>query len=58
MEDQPPQVFGIGGLLLGHLIGTHLHGAPPQQPKTPRPGRTTPAPATPVEHRTAHSLAA
>ncbi|MEU4729642.1 hypothetical protein [Streptomyces sp. NPDC023588] len=53
------KVFGIGGLLIGYLIGTHLHGAPQQQPQTPQPGHTTPAPTT-AEHstRTAHGLAA
>ncbi|MFE4578531.1 hypothetical protein [Streptomyces chartreusis] len=52
------KVFGITGLLIGYLVGTHLHGAP-QQP-TPRPGHTTPALATSGEHptRTAHGLAA
>ncbi|WP_030387942.1 hypothetical protein [Streptomyces sp. NRRL S-241] len=40
------KVFGIGGLLIGYLIGTHLAGAPEQQPTTPRPGHTAPAPAT------------
>ena len=52
------KVFGIGGLLIGYLVGTHLHGAPQQQP-TPRPGHTTPAPAAPGEHptSTAHGLA-
>ncbi|MDX2565028.1 hypothetical protein PV371_35990 [Streptomyces sp. TX20-6-3] len=47
------KVFGIGRLLIGYLIGTHLHGAPPDQSETPRPGRTASA-----EHRTAHGLAA
>ncbi|MEU6867764.1 hypothetical protein ABZ924_31785 [Streptomyces sp. NPDC046876] len=28
------------------LIGTHLAGAPEQQPAAPRPGHTVPAPAT------------
>ncbi|MFE2384397.1 hypothetical protein [Streptomyces misionensis] len=53
------KVFAVSGLLIGYLIGTHLHGAP-QQPATPWPGHTTPAPATPGEHptRTAHGLAA
>ncbi|GAA2639498.1 hypothetical protein [Streptomyces spororaveus] len=36
------KVFGIGGL----LIGSHLAGAPEQQPGTPRPAHTAPAPAT------------
>ncbi|MFB8272974.1 hypothetical protein ACFC96_41200 [Streptomyces sp. NPDC055955] len=40
------------GLFLGYLIGTHLHGAPDQQPQHPRPGHTSPAPATPSPHRT------
>uniref|UniRef100_UPI002F9143AD hypothetical protein n=1 Tax=Streptomyces sp. NBC_01562 TaxID=2975879 RepID=UPI002F9143AD len=54
------KVFGVTGLLIGYLVGTHLHGAPQQQPDQPRPGHTTPAPATPGEHRThtAHGLAA
>ncbi|MFJ5899744.1 hypothetical protein ACIQFZ_30795 [Streptomyces sp. NPDC093064] len=53
------KVFGIGGLLIGYLAGTHLHDAP-QQPDQPQPGHTTPAPATPGEHPTptAHGLAA
>ncbi|WP_236246887.1 hypothetical protein [Streptomyces sp. CC210A] len=38
------KVFGIGGLLIGYLIGTHLAGTPTQQPATP--GHTAPAPAT------------
>jgi hypothetical protein len=52
------KVFGVTGLLIGYLVGTHLHGAPQQQPDQPRPGHTTPA--TPGEHRThtAHGLAA
>ncbi|MBV7674315.1 hypothetical protein STHAL_33250 [Streptomyces halstedii] len=51
------KVFGIGGLLIGYLIGTHLAAAPEQQPDPPRPGHSTPAPG---EHstRTAHGLAA
>ncbi|MET9077894.1 hypothetical protein ABZX95_38425 [Streptomyces sp. NPDC004232] len=54
------KVFGVTGLLIGYLIGSHLHGAPKQQPDHSRPGHTTPAPATPGEHRTptAHGLAA
>ncbi|MFD9285713.1 hypothetical protein ACFWD7_52610 [Streptomyces mirabilis] len=53
------KVFGVTGLLIGYLVGTHLHSAP-QQPDQPRPGHTTPAPATPGENRThtAHGLAA
>ncbi|CAK7288489.1 hypothetical protein [Streptomyces misionensis] len=53
------KVFGVTGLLIGYLIGTHLHGVP-QQPATPRPGHTTPASATSGEHptRTALGLAA
>lgn len=52
------KVFGVTGLLIGYLVGTHLHGAPEQQPDQPRPGHTTPA--RPGEHRThtAHGLAA
>ncbi|WP_326790570.1 hypothetical protein [Streptomyces sp. NBC_00151] len=52
------KVFGVAGLLIGYLVGTHLHGASEQQPDTPRPGHT--ALATPGEHstRTAHGLAA
>ncbi|MFJ3229244.1 hypothetical protein ACIPJS_38670 [Streptomyces sp. NPDC086783] len=54
------KVLGVTGLLIGYWIGTHLHGAPEQQPETPRPGHTTPAPAAPGKHptRTAHGLAA
>ncbi|MEU8764767.1 hypothetical protein [Streptomyces sp. NPDC048659] len=50
------KVFGIGGLLIGYLIGTHLTGAP-EQPAPPRPGHSTPAAA---EHSTctAHGRAA
>ncbi|MFE6818584.1 hypothetical protein [Streptomyces sp. NPDC057675] len=53
------QVYGVAGLLIGYLIGTHLAGAP-QQPDQSQPGRTTPAPASADEHptRTAHGLAA
>ncbi|MFF4874079.1 hypothetical protein [Streptomyces sp. NPDC000961] len=51
------KVFGIGGLLIGYLIGTHLAGAP-QQPETPRPGHSTPAPGEQHSTRTAHGLAA
>ncbi|MFE5560287.1 hypothetical protein [Streptomyces sp. NPDC056544] len=48
------KVFGASGLLIGYLIGTHLHGAPQQPaPATPAPV-TTGARYTP----TAHSLAA
>ncbi|MFJ4320627.1 hypothetical protein ACIP46_35895 [Streptomyces lavendulae] len=49
------KLFGIGGLLIGYLVGTHLQGAPQDQP-----GPTTPAPVTTGAHRTpaAHSLAA
>ncbi|MGW7130036.1 hypothetical protein ACWGIA_17050 [Streptomyces bobili] len=52
------KVFGVTGLLIGYLVGTHLHGTPEQQPDQPRPGHTTPT--TPGEHgtRTAHGLAA
>ncbi|OEJ22534.1 hypothetical protein [Streptomyces subrutilus] len=41
------KIFGIGGLLIGYLIGTHLHGAPQQQQ-----GPVTPAPVTSGAHRT------
>lgn len=60
IEPSPPtwwkanrhKVLAITGLMLGYLIGTHLHGAPdPQQPH-PHPGHTTPAPTTPGTHRT------
>lgn len=53
------KVFGIAGLLIGYLVGIHLNGSP-QETQTPRPGHTTPAPATTAEHptRTAHGLAA
>ncbi|MER7898931.1 hypothetical protein ABTX62_23165 [Streptomyces sp. NPDC096046] len=53
------KVFGVTGLLIGYLVGTHLHGAP-QQPETPRPGHTTPAPVAPgaLRTHTAHGLAA
>lgn len=47
------KVFGVGGLLIGYLVGTYLGG--PQQPETPRPGRTTHAPHS---THTAHGLAA
>lgn len=50
------KVFGVTGLLIGYLVGSHLHGAPPQQPETPRPGHTTPAPATTGTHRTHATL--
>ncbi|MFD3533364.1 hypothetical protein [Streptomyces sp. NPDC058664] len=46
------KVYGTGGLLIGYLIGTHLQGAPDQQPQHPRPSHTTPAPTTPGAHRT------
>ncbi|MGA5424411.1 hypothetical protein [Streptomyces lavendulocolor] len=51
------KVFGATGLLIGYLIGTHLAGAPEQQPGPPRPGHST---QTPGEHstHTAHGLAA
>ncbi|MCX4546480.1 hypothetical protein [Streptomyces sp. NBC_01565] len=47
------KVYGIGGLLLGYLIGSHLQGTPAQQPQNPRPNHSTPAPTTPSPHRTA-----
>ncbi|MEV0185845.1 hypothetical protein AB0I54_42255 [Streptomyces sp. NPDC050625] len=50
------KVFGVAGLLIGYLIGTHLHGAAAQQPDAPRPGHTTPAPATSGAHRTPSAL--
>ncbi|MEY9997757.1 hypothetical protein ABIE67_009876 [Streptomyces sp. V4I8] len=46
----------VAGLLIGYLIGTNLHDAPAQQPDIPRPGNTTPAPATPGPHRTPAAL--
>ncbi|MFF4963158.1 hypothetical protein ACFY2Z_40505 [Streptomyces sp. NPDC001222] len=46
-----PKDFGVTGLLIDYLVGTHLH-APQQQPDQPRPGHTTPAPTTPGEHPT------
>jgi hypothetical protein len=49
------KVFLSFGLLIGYLVGTHLHGAPAQS-DTPRPGHTTPAPATPSSHRTHTTL--
>ncbi|MEV7471527.1 hypothetical protein AB0O20_34285 [Streptomyces kronopolitis] len=54
------KIFGVGGLLIGYLVGTHLHGAPQQQTETPQPGHTTPTPATSGGHptRTDHGLAA
>ncbi|MGW4752886.1 hypothetical protein [Streptomyces chartreusis] len=39
------KVLAIVGLLIGLYIGTHQDGTP-QQPQTPRPGHSTPAPAT------------
>ncbi|AJC62025.1 hypothetical protein GZL_p00095 (plasmid) [Streptomyces sp. 769] len=42
------KVFGIAGLLIGYWIGTHLHGAPDQQPQHLRPSHTTPAPTAPT----------
>ncbi|MFI1660489.1 hypothetical protein ACH4ZU_37115 [Streptomyces sp. NPDC020472] len=32
------KIFGIDGLLIGYLIGTHLAGAPEQQPASPPAG--------------------
>ncbi|MEU9663513.1 hypothetical protein [Streptomyces chartreusis] len=49
------KVFLSCGLLIGYLVGTHLHGAP-AQPDIPKPGHTTPAPATPSSHRTHTTL--
>jgi hypothetical protein len=40
------KVYGIGGLLLGYLIGSHLHSASAPQPH-PRPAHSTPAPTAP-----------
>ncbi|MFF4866808.1 hypothetical protein ACFY3J_34970 [Streptomyces sp. NPDC001231] len=50
------KAFGVTGLLIGYLIGTHLHGVPEQRPDTPRPGHTTPAPSTPGPHGTHTAL--
>nr|WSW64524.1 hypothetical protein OG513_38965 [Streptomyces sp. NBC_00998] len=36
------KVFGISGLLIGYLIGTHLHGAPSNSRR--RPSQATPRP--------------
>ncbi|WP_331758652.1 hypothetical protein OH787_40690 (plasmid) [Streptomyces sp. NBC_01547] len=47
------KVYGIGGLLLGYLIASHLQGTPAQEPQNPRPNHSTPAPTTPSLHRTA-----
>ncbi|MGG8318110.1 hypothetical protein ACQ9AR_33455 [Streptomyces lividans] len=41
------KVFGVAGLLLGYVIGSHYPGATDQQPQHPRPGHNTPAPTAP-----------
>lgn|GEM_PF-4665668 len=41
------RVYGIGGLLIGFLIGSHLHSAPTPQP---HPAHSTPAPTTHGPH--------
>ncbi|MFJ4931653.1 hypothetical protein [Streptomyces sp. NPDC088736] len=43
------KVYGAAGLLVGFLIGSHLHATPDQQPL---PQHRTPAPATPGHHPT------
>ncbi|MFB7598371.1 hypothetical protein [Streptomyces sp. NPDC056160] len=50
------KVYGVSGLLLGYLAGTHLHSVP-DQPQHPRPGHSTPAPATPGPHTAPHRAA-
>ncbi|MGW5658237.1 hypothetical protein [Streptomyces humi] len=45
------KVYGVGGLLIGYWIGSHLHGAP-GQPQQPRPAHSTPAPTMPSPQRT------
>ncbi|WP_406255246.1 hypothetical protein [Streptomyces chartreusis] len=39
------KVLAVIALLIGLYIGTHQDGTP-HQPQTPRPGHSTPAPAT------------
>jgi hypothetical protein len=46
------KVYGICGLLIGYLIGSHLHSAPTPQPH-PRPAHSTPAPTAPGPRHTA-----
>lgn len=45
------RVYGIGGLLLGYLIGSHLQGTPAPQPH-PRPAHSIPAPTAPAPRHT------
>ncbi|MER6123058.1 hypothetical protein ABT173_10310 [Streptomyces sp. NPDC001795] len=47
------KVFGVTGLLIGYMVGTHLHGAPEQRPDNP--GRATPRPHRPHPERTART---
>ncbi|MFB7657910.1 MULTISPECIES: hypothetical protein [unclassified Streptomyces] len=39
--------WGICGLLIGYMIGSHYPGTD-QQPQHPRPGHSTPAPTAPA----------
>ncbi|MFH9821367.1 hypothetical protein [Streptomyces sp. NPDC017230] len=41
------KVFGVGGLAIGYMIGSHFSGVADQQPQHPRPGHSTPAQSTP-----------
>ncbi|MFZ3562827.1 hypothetical protein ACOKM5_43630 [Streptomyces sp. BH097] len=52
------KVLGAIGLLIGYLAGTHLHGAPAQQPDAPRPGHTAPTSPGPRSTHTHVGLAA
>jgi hypothetical protein len=43
------KVYGTVGLIIGFLIGSHLHSAPTPQPH-PHPAHSTPAPTTHGPH--------
>jgi hypothetical protein len=45
------RAYGIGGLLIGYLIGSHLQSTPAPQPH-PRPAHSTPAPTAPGPRHT------
>ncbi|MGW4551724.1 hypothetical protein ACWEN4_36090 [Streptomyces violaceorubidus] len=50
------KAFGVTGLVVGYMLGSHFGGAADQQPHRPRPGHSTPAPSVPNTHRTPTGL--
>jgi hypothetical protein len=50
------KAYGVTGLVIGYMLGSHFGGTADQQPQHPRPGHSTPAPSVPGTPRTLTDL--